>query len=70
MAKHEPWYKPRDEDGDDKLLDWLGQGDSRYNKQRRDGNGRNGGGCALLIVAAAGAAAAVGSAGAAIQHYL
>jgi hypothetical protein len=26
MAKHEPWFKPRDEDQDDALIDWLGAG--------------------------------------------
>ena len=24
MAKHEPWFKPRDEDADEELINWLG----------------------------------------------
>jgi hypothetical protein len=47
VAKHEPWFRPRDEDGDDALLDWLGKPDPRYSQRQRDS-----GGCAtgLLIV--------------------
>lgn len=71
MAKHEPWHKPRDEDQDDKLLDWLGQKDPKYaSGKNRGGNGRNGGGCALLLIAAAGAATALGALGSAAVHFL
>jgi hypothetical protein len=68
--KHEPWYKPRDEDEDDKLLDRLGQRDSRYDRGGRGGNGRNNGGCALLIVAGAGVAATLSAVATAIQHLI
>lgn len=34
MAKHEPWFKPRDEDGDDELINWLG-GHARDNNQNK-----------------------------------
>lgn len=69
VSKHEPWHKPRDEDQDEALLNWLGQKDPKYSSgSNRGSNGRNGGGCASLLIAAAGVAAAVGAAGAVIQH--
>lgn len=67
VSKHEPWHKPRDEDQDEALINWLGQKDPKYSSGK-GGNGRNGGGCALLLIAAAGVAAAVGAAGAVVQH--
>ena len=69
MAKHEPWHKPRDEDQDEALLNWLGQKDPKYAKDR-GGNGRNGGGCAVLLVAVAGAATVAGALGTAAAHLL
>lgn len=39
MGKHEPWYKPRDEKGDDELLDWLG---GRKDSPAQQGGGRRG----------------------------
>lgn len=68
MPNREPWFKPRDEDGDEDMINQLNQRDPRYDPARRRNNGRNGGGCALLLIAAAGVASAVGAAGAVVQH--
>lgn len=67
VSKREPWHKPRDEDQDEALINWLGQKDPKYSSGK-GGNGRNGGGCALLLIAAAGVATAVGAAGTVVQH--
>lgn len=37
MAKHEPWFKPRDDDDDDKLLDWLGGRNDPPAKETKSG---------------------------------
>lgn len=69
MAKHEPWHKPRDEDQDEALLNWLGQKDPKYAKNRGS-NGRNGGGCAVLLVAVAGAATVAAAAGSVLHRLI
>lgn len=66
MSKHEPWHKPRDEDQDEALLNWLGQKDPKYSSGK--GGGRNGGGCAVLLVAVAGAATVVTAAGSVLHR--
>lgn len=67
MSKHEPWHKPRDEDQDEALLNWLGQKDPKYSSGK-GGGGRNGGGCAVLLVAVAGAATVVTAAGSVLHR--
>lgn len=53
MAKVEPWFKPRDEDGDDELINQLGRA-SRQGPPRGSGSG-----CVVLVLAGAAAGALV-----------
>lgn len=39
MAKHEPWYKPRDENGDEELINWLGGRKNPPPQQTKSGGG-------------------------------
>lgn len=57
MARHEPWFKPRDEDGDDQLLDWLGGRTDHAPQQQTSSSG--GLGCPLTAAPVAGAVIAL-----------
>lgn len=46
MAKHEPWYKPRDEDEDERLLEGF-----RRPQQPAQQSGQSGGICGLMVAA-------------------